>query len=245
VSDGWSSHLEVDTYWDVLGRYNFDATIDLIMVLIWVLEQIAGEKPVATPGRFASGAGLRMIDKDTSGLANDGRASVEPKCHTFFNVIDKFEAAKPLLDALKDIGGTLEAGPTLELSVPTTVSITKAATDGVEYSVATANKVMDGSAAGTSTAGATTLRLTLEHTSSIALNLGLEITVSVLKLFSQTASTPTIDLLGLLGVTPHFGPFDNTIEAQYGAAAPPMPAGPAPGCCYEVLLDEPEVPAAV
>jgi hypothetical protein len=240
VSDGWNSHLEIDTYWDTLGRYNFDATIDLIMVLVWVLEQLAGETPVTTPGRFPSGAGLRMIDKDSSGLATGGRGSVEPKCHTFFNVIDKFEAAKPLLDALKEIGGTLEAGPTLTLSVPTTVSITKAATDGVEYTVATADKVMDGSAAGTSTAGATTLRLTLEHTSSIALAIGLEITVSVLKIFSQSASTPTIDLLGLLGVTPHFGPFDNTIEAQYGATAPPPGAPqPASGCCYEVVLDEP------
>lgn len=244
VSDGWSSHLEVEQSWAVVGRYGFDMTFDLLMILVRFL-LTRGESPIIAPARFPSGAGLAMIDSDVSGLQTGGRATVEPKFTVLINVLDYLANGRALIDALAKVGATIQAGPTITLSVPTTVDLTKVATDGVEYTTTTASGEVDGTASGVSTAGPTTLRLTLRHSSSIALSFGLGYTCSISKIFSTGANTPSIDLLGLLGITPRFGPFDHTIEAAYGAAAPPARAPqPAARCCYQVVLDKPE-PAAM
>lgn len=243
VSDGWNSHLEIDTHWESEGRKGFDSTVDLMMIIVrWLLTR--GEHPIFTTARFPTGASMAMIDSDLTGLATSGHAIVQPKFFTLINVIDKFAGAKEALDALAKLGVTVMAGPTIRLSVPTGVVIRQVATDGVLYDVTTEESVMTGSVSGTSTAGPAELRLTQTHSSSIALSFGLGIEISALKIFSRARYTPDIDLLGLLGLTPSFGPFDNTVAAQYGAAKPPGARRPA-GCCYEVLLEEPEVAAAV
>jgi hypothetical protein len=245
VSDGWNSHLQVDEYWSSVGRFGFDMTIDLLMLIARFL-LTRGEAPIVTPARFPSGAGLAMIDSDLSGLATAGHASVEPKFMLMINVLDKFALGQALIEALQKVGATMMAGPTITLSAPTTVDVKKVATDGVEYVVTTANSVMSGSASGTSAVGASTLQLSLRHSSSIALSFGLGYTCTIAKIFSTSKYTPTIDLIGLLGITPHFGPFDHVIGAAYGASAPPARASrPVSGCCYQVVLDKPEPAAAM
>lgn len=244
VSDGWNSHLEIDTHWESEGRKGFDSTLDLMMLIVrWLLTR--GDNPIVTPARFPTGASMAMISSDITGLATTGHARVEPQFFTLINVFDKFAHGKEIFDALAKLGVTVMAGPTIRLSVPTTVDIHKVATDGVTYNVTTTASVMSGSAGGASTAGATELRVVQTHSSSIALSFGLGIEFSALKIFSRAYYTPDIDMLGLLGLTPTFGPFDNTVAANYGAAAPPLGARRPTGCCYQVLLEEPELAAAV
>jgi len=245
VSDGWSSHLEVNTRWDVVGRYGFDLTFDLLMIIVRFL-LTRGELPIVAPARFPSGAGLAMIDSDVSGLQTTGHAAVEPKFSMIINVLDYLANGRALIDALAKVGATIQAGPTITLSAPTTVDLKKVETWGMGFDVATANGVVTGLASGLSPSDPSSLKLTLRHSSSIALSFGLGYTCSISKIFSTGACTPSFDLLGLLGITPRFGPFDNTIEAAWGATAPPARASrPQAGCCYQVHLDEPEVRAGV
>ncbi len=243
VSDGWSSHLEVDQYWSSIGRYGFDTQFDLLMILIrFVLT--GGEVPIIAPARFPSGAGLAMIDSDVSGLQKSGHAAVEPKFGCIVNVLDYLAPGKALIKALDNVGATIQAGPTVTLSVPTTVDLKKIETWGQSFDVTTANGEVTGTYTGYGSADSS-LKLTLEHSSAIALSFGLGYTCSISKIFSTGAQTPSIDILGLLGITPHFGPFTHTIQALYGATDNPAPAPVRPETrCCKVVLDAPE-PAAV
>lgn len=240
VSDGWSSHLQVDTYWQEVGQIGLDITLDLIQLLVYYALALPG---LVAPARFPTGSGLAMIAKNLNNLAKQGSASVEPTFYFIINIIDQVPGYKTLATLLSKIGGFLQFGPDFVLSAPTTVSVVKAATDGAEYGVQTADFHMTGTRSGTSTVGASTLQLTLEHTSSIRIGIGLGLCLTVLKILSIGYTTgPLLDILSLLGLTPTFGPFDNTIQAAYGASAPPARAARgAPGCCYEVVLDAPAV----
>jgi hypothetical protein len=255
----WHRHLTVTSRWVNEGGISVDMTIDLSAIIIDYLltrsaekKQTKGEPKKLGAARFQTGTGLSMVDYDPGvvstnldgSLAATGSAHVEPTMWVMVNLANYFDAPGPmkrLHDWLVDSGGDFFLGPTLNLTVPTTVELTAVATDGVSYKVDSVNRGQVAcSRQGTSTVATGRLQATFKHSAGMAFGLGLGIGLHVFKIFGFYQSTgPVVDFVSLLGYSPNWSA-DVTREAAYGAAfASAEPLREAVGARYEVVLEEP------
>jgi hypothetical protein len=241
VSDGWHSHLEFDTAWKNVGRINFDHTFDVIAFLA---QKIANKGYEVRESRYPSGLGLSAVDATTNNqLVLTGTTTLNPTFSGIFDITDSYAPLAALKKQLQDTyNATLAAGPTIGLSLPTTISVVKAATNGASYDLQAHEGTLKGSRKAASSVGAGDLEVTFRHTAGVAFHFGIELKLSWSKLACISRSTgPLLDLLAMLGWSKTWGPFDHPILARMGATVSVTPEqAPEREVAYEVVFEHPE-----
>lgn len=229
VGSGWSQHLEIDTTWKDIGGIDTTVRFDvlnLIGLIIALATSKDEELTFATlshlTGEAAQFKSLMMIDQLSGNTLGNGKVSLEPTFAKTINLLKMQPEAKPLIDALEEIGGEISFGPELSFSLPTEVEVKRLYQNGVAYDVSAGNNTLTGTtttdveaveAAGD--VGAGEVELVFEHTVSATLGIALAFEISALKIFSLNESTPDLDLLGLLDLKPTFGPYENSLTSTF------------------------------
>ncbi len=249
----WHKHLKVTAKWvDVAGGLTLDHTFDLGAILInYVLKKAengdsknsSGEMKKLPAGDIRSGSGFSAVDYNHGDLSRTGTAHVEPTLWVMVNFADLADppgAMKKLHDWMVDAGGDFYFGPSVNLSVPTTVKLTAVQTDGVAYNV---TSVSGGTVAcqrsGTSSVASSDLSATFNHRSGLSFGLGIGVGLHVFKIFGFYKTTgPVVDFVSLLGYHPAYGG-DDSRTATIGATAAAAPLREAIGARYQVILEEP------
>lgn len=230
VGSGWSQHLEIDTTWKDIGGIQTTVRFDVLNLIGLIVALVTSKDQELTfstlnhlTGEAAKFKSLLMIDQHTGDTLGNGKVSLEPKFSQTINLLKMQPEAKPLIEALEDVGGEISFGPEISFSLPTEVEVKRIYQGGVAYDVTAANNALAGTvstdADAVEAAGEVEtdeLSLVFEHTVSAELGIALAFEVSALKVFSLSRSTPDLDLLGLLDLRPTFGPYENGLTANIG-----------------------------
>jgi hypothetical protein len=218
---GWEKKLVDDSHWANVGSVKLQKEVDLITILI---DYVLGQKYPKSDLSVPSGGALSAIERSED-LGKLGRVTLRPE---FYMIIDIAKLIpdptwQGFLESWKLLGGTLDVGPTVNLTLPVTVTTKKVRTDGVEYDVAPPwsggpNK-LSGPKLAPSTVPASTIEIELEHKSSVEFGFGVGFEITFIKVFSIGWHSPAINIIGLVGlpIGVH-APMTNSISAAYGAA---------------------------
>ena len=221
---GWETKLVDDSHWADVTSVKLTKDIDLVEKLIdYLLGKFAG----ADAG-LPSGLSLAALERGED-LGRQGHITLRPE---FYMIIDIAQHIPDptwqiYLKGWKKLGGTLDIGPTLNLTLPVTVTARKVRTAGVEYDVSPpwngGPNQLSGPKLAPSTVGASTIEIELEHKSSIEFGFGVGFEITFIKVFSIGWHSPAINIIGLVGLPIGVHkPMTNSIHAPYGAtgAAP-------------------------
>ncbi|MBD3177089.1 MAG: hypothetical protein GF320_18085 [Armatimonadia bacterium] len=251
VWDGWHSHFEGQ--WRNIFSSSATLSLDLITLLITVVVKLIEgsemDDPETTrlfkdmskyfPSTTRKTYGLM---DDTSGLVRKGGSlTLHPTLHLDINLLGLFtgeeemEELEGMASAFAKACGHIQAGPSIGLSLPTTIGMTKLKADNDEYT----NLSFSGSTVtGTGPDADSTVNevgIELSHEPGFDITAGFFAGFSILKIFAYTYHWQ-IGLLGLLGIAPTAGPYYNTRESSVGATSISS-TGASP---IEVVLEEPE-----
>ena len=248
----WHKHLKVTSKWVDVKGISIDLSIDAIAILIDYLDtksaqdkakNATGTFSKLSSGNFQTGTGLSAVDYNDGDLGTKGSAHVEPTMWVMVNFADLADAPgmmKKLHDFLVDNGGDFFFGPTVNLSIPTTVKLAAVGVEGVSYNVdSVTSGAVSASRSGSSPVPSGEVAATFHHEAGFAFGLGIGIGLHVFKILGFYKSTgPVVDFVKLLGYSPQYGG-DDVRQAMYGATAAAETPRPAGGLPCRVILEEP------
>lgn len=190
--------------------------LDLIGILIEYFLGKLGDGEEDEAG-LPSGASFAARKISFGGLAAAGTVSLRPEFFILINLLQFIPQLKPIIVFLKQVGGSLDIGPTINLVLPVTVRVDKVRTDGHEYTVSGGSSKLTGNRTGPSSAGPAELEVVLTHQSSVEFGFGLGFEFKVLKFFSIAQHTKPIDILKLVKLHTTTSPISNTLQGAFGA----------------------------
>lgn len=227
--------LTLDFVIDIAGwlapdmSYQGRSTIDLVQKLLdGLLGRVSGGSYQKGELQMPSGASFAAREVDLGGLARTGTSSLRPEFFMILNVVNLFPSLKAANVALKEFGGSLEVGPTINLVMPVEIAVTGIRTDGLHHVVTgnVGNRLV-GIESHPANVPAGTMEVVLTHRSSVEFGMGLGCNISVLKVFSLGGHTKPVDVFRLLNRPVILDPIETTLRAHYTPAGPiaDSPAG--------------------
>jgi hypothetical protein len=237
IWDGWHSHFADD--WQTVLNFQPRFSFDLINLLLTVILQLLKEQGKAdtllqqvnrfTPSLIGTWG---LFDAKRSQFAsNNGTWSVNPTFQLPINLVPLMIALPPPGDALALVDkalqpflGYLRAGPTLGVSVPVTIRMTHISVDDQTYGDLHASGGTVTGTGGAASATAQKVGVTLDHQPGFNLSAGFFFALGVLKLFSFSVSSSTLELSSVLGIKIEFGTYTNSLASPVGGHPEPVHA---------------------
>lgn len=227
VADGWDTRIE--TYWEESFDTSLEFTIDLIALALDLIRFLLKGKAAKLDKVSDFAPSLQgswgLLDGSSGDFSEKGTATVNPALDFPINLVSLIPAFKPVVEALEKLAGGVEAGPTIALVIPVTVTL-KSITVTTESSTHTYEPVnseqpaTDGKVKAKGEAGFSgaphTIGATLEHSPGFDIKVGVYFKIFVLKLFEFNNATG-FNLLEALNIRPTLGTHDNTVSNTVGA----------------------------
>ncbi len=229
--------------WEKKFSFNFDLKFDLINLILTVILKILEEDGKTdtflqkvnniTPNLLGTWG---MFDEKKNQFAgNAGTLEVDPAFTVPINLVPYIPGLSEIDKGLQAILGYLRAGPSVGISIPTTVTLDKINIDGNAYPISNVGSSGNVTAEGSDEIAATpeTVGVELEHKPGFDIDFGVFAAVGVLKLFNLSASY-SFPVLGLLGITVSAGPFSNMLSTSIDNTETAMNENP---LVAEVILE--------
>ena len=152
-----------------------------------------------------------MFDSEVNELlAGQGTVTANPTFTVPINLINLTEDLPPPGDALflfnevlGKLGGWIAFGPTLSLEVPVTLKLDSIVVDGNEYDVTkydTSTSTISASGGAPIADTPRVIGANVTHTAGFTLGLGLFFSIGLLKVFSYSYNSPSLDIFDMLGL---------------------------------------------
>lgn len=236
VKDGWKSHIERS--WTVAFTSQALVQFDLISLILGLIVKILeedGKKDTLLQKVNNINSNLLgsygIFDDVTEGFANTGSFDINPAFTLPINLVPFIPPLKLFNEGLEKLMGGLFIGPTIGIAIPATVSMSEILVGGTTYSnLQVSGSQVTGTSAGTAPSNGN-VQVNLNESPSLDFNLGFGGSISVLKVFSFSA-TVAVDVLSLLGLEPKLGTFHYSLENQVGSQSIQM---------AQVFFEEPVV----
>ena len=209
--------------WEGKFSFNFDLKFDLINLILTVILLILKEdgktdtllQKVNSIAPSLLGTWGMFDEKKNQFASNAGTLEVNPTFTVPINLVPYIPGLSEIDEGLQVILGYLRAGPSVGISIPTTVSLAKITIDGNAYPISSVDSSGNVTAEGSAKIAAApeTAGVELEHKPGFDIDFGVFAAVGVLKLFNLSASY-SFPVLALLGITVAAGPFSNTLSTS-------------------------------
>ena len=209
--------------WETKFSFNFDLKFDLINLILTVILKILEEdgktdtflQKVNNISPTLLGTWGMFDEKKNQFAGNAGTLEVNPAFTVPINLVPYIPGLSEIDKGLQVILGYLRAGPSVGISIPTTVSLDKITIDGNAYPISSVDSSGNVTAEGSAEIAAApeTAGVELEHKPGFDIDFGVFAAAGILKLFNLSASY-SFSVLALLGITVAAGPFSNTLSTS-------------------------------
>ncbi|MEZ0327565.1 MAG: hypothetical protein ACAH95_16825 [Fimbriimonas sp.] len=230
VWDGW--HSGIRTSWESLVNLRFNATFDLVNLLLDLITYLLRESGNSnsllqkvqnwTPTLLGS---YGLFDRAGNQFQSQGQMFARPTFAVPINLVSLIPGLAALNKSLLALHGWLCVGPSVGFAIPTTVKITKIQLKGggqtATYPVSSVSGgVITGTTTDTVPTNPDTLALNMQHAPGFQLVCGFGASACVLKLIQFGVSTD-LSIIELLGITVTGTSIDNLMDNHIGSTIPP------------------------
>jgi hypothetical protein len=231
VWDGWNSHIK--TSWETVVNTNIALDFDLLGTVLAVILYINDESEdknqlLANLGTYIPNliGSWGFYDAESDEIGDNGQLSAEPAITVPINLANFVPQLQELNKSLAVVWGGFGIGPSIGVSIPTTVSITNIQLDSATFNnVTVSNGVLTGSTTDTIPESPTTISMGVQHNPNFDFQVGFWAQFYILKILNIGFSY-TFDVLELLGIRISLGKYNNTVSSTVGGGInPPPPPG--------------------
>ena len=223
VWKGWHTHLE--SKWEKVGSIGPSIEVDMIeLILTFIqaaLEESGDENAFLTKvEQFTPkllGSWGMYDEQKNKFVENGGKMVAKPTFNIPIDITSLVPELKAVNEVLKAFWCHFGTGPQIGVQIPVTVELAKIKLDSTEYTgLSFGSGKVTGKTSSADPADPKELGVTLNHTPSFDLTLGVFASLQLCKLFNVSASI-SIPILSLLGISPKLGTYSNDLKNDIGS----------------------------